>query len=104
MQIFLDDIRREDLLKNGAVNGVKDPKELKRYTKGLFDPRLSLYGYTTETVQMLLVPMIKTKKEALGSMGNDAPLACLSKFQPLIYEYFKQLFAQVTNPPIDPFR
>jgi uncharacterized protein YggT (Ycf19 family) len=37
-------------------------------------------------------------------MGNDAPLACLSKFQPLPYEYFKQLFAQVTNPPIDPFR
>ena len=37
-------------------------------------------------------------------MGNDAPLACLSEFQPLLYEYFKQLFAQVTNPPIDPFR
>lgn len=37
-------------------------------------------------------------------MGNDAPLACLSEFQPLVYDYFKQLFAQVTNPPIDPFR
>lgn len=37
-------------------------------------------------------------------MGNDAPLACLSEFQPLLYDYFKQLFAQVTNPPIDPFR
>lgn len=46
----------------------------------------------------------KNRKEALGSMGNDAPLACLSRFQPLPYEYFKQLFAQVTNPPIDPFR
>lgn len=44
------------------------------------------------------------RKEALGSMGNDAPLACLSEFQPLLYDYFKQLFAQVTNPPIDPFR
>jgi glutamate synthase (NADPH/NADH) len=44
------------------------------------------------------------RKEALGSMGNDAPLACLSLCQPLIYDYFKQLFAQVTNPPIDPFR
>lgn len=104
LQIFLDDIRREDLLKNGSTNGVTVPKELKKYTKGLFDPRLSLHGYTTETVQMLLIPMIKLKKEALGSMGNDAPLACLSKFQPVIYEYFKQLFAQVTNPPIDPFR
>ncbi len=37
-------------------------------------------------------------------MGNDAPLACVSEFDPLVYEYFKQLFAQVTNPPIDPFR
>lgn len=44
------------------------------------------------------------RKEALGSMGNDAPLACLSLYQPLLYDYFKQLFAQVTNPPIDPFR
>lgn len=101
----MDDIRREDLLKHGGtVNGVKPANELKKYTKGLFDPRLSLHGYTTETVQMLLIPMIKNKKEALGSMGNDAPLACLSKFQPLPYDYFKQLFAQVTNPPIDPFR
>ena len=44
------------------------------------------------------------RKEALGSMGNDASLACLSQFNPLLYDYFKQLFAQVTNPPIDPFR
>lgn len=44
------------------------------------------------------------RKEALGSMGNDTPLACLSEFNPLVYDYFKQLFAQVTNPPIDPFR
>ena len=44
------------------------------------------------------------RKEALGSMGNDVPLACLSKHNPRLFEYFKQLFAQVTNPPIDPFR
>ncbi|KAF4516910.1 hypothetical protein B566_EDAN007998 [Ephemera danica] len=68
------------------------------------DPRLALFGYTVETLTMLLMPMVQTMKEALGSMGNDAPLACLSLFQPLIYDYFKQLFAQVTNPPIDPFR
>lgn len=49
-------------------------------------------------------PQRISRKEALGSMGNDAPLACLSNFAPLVYEYFKQLFAQVTNPPIDPFR
>lgn len=68
------------------------------------DKRLTLFGYTTETINLLLVPMIKNEKEALGSMGNDAPLACLSLLQPLTYEYFKQLFAQITNPPIDPFR
>ena len=65
---------------------------------------LTLFGYTTETLQMLLVPMFQTAKEALGSMGNDAALACVSQQQPLVYDYFKQLFAQVTNPPIDPFR
>ena len=65
---------------------------------------MPVFGYTVETIQMLMIPMLKTKKEALGSMGNDAPLACLSGMQPLVYEYFKQLFAQVTNPPIDPFR
>jgi glutamate synthase (NADPH/NADH) len=48
--------------------------------------------------------MIIDKKEALGSMGNDAALACLSDYSPLLYSYFQQLFAQVTNPPIDPFR
>lgn len=44
------------------------------------------------------------RKEALGSMGNDAALACLSEYHPLLFNYFQQLFAQVTNPPIDPFR
>lgn len=66
--------------------------------------RLELFGYSSETLQMLLAPMAANGKEALGSMGNDAPLACLSNCQPLVYDYFKQLFAQVTNPPIDPFR
>ena len=75
---------------------------LERLWKG--DRRMPMFGYTIETIQMLMIPMLKTRKEALGSMGNDAPLACLSKYQPILYEYFKQLFAQVTNPPIDPFR
>ena len=70
------------------------------------DKRLALFGYTSETIDMLLKPMTDdaTHNEALGSMGNDAALACLSEFQPLLYDYFKQVFAQVTNPPIDPFR
>lgn len=102
----MDDIRRADIIMSGENNEKIQMNEsyLNKYQKGFFDPRLSLFGYTTETVNMLLIPMFKDKKEALGSMGNDAPLACLSNFQPLPYEYFKQLFAQVTNPPIDPFR
>lgn len=56
------------------------------------------------TTQLIDVPFELSSKEALGSMGNDAAFACLSKYQPLVYEYFKQLFAQVTNPPMDPFR
>ncbi|XP_076674514.1 uncharacterized protein LOC143372318 isoform X2 [Andrena cerasifolii] len=87
--------------KNG-VNDTNPVSVVNRVWGG--DKRLSLFGYTLETINLLLLPMMQSKKEALGSMGNDAPLACLSQFQPLIYDYFKQLFAQVTNPPIDPFR
>ncbi|XP_072178929.1 uncharacterized protein [Diadema setosum] len=68
------------------------------------DSRLPMFGYSVEHINMLLVPLVKNKKESLGSMGNDAPLACLSQRNPLVFEYFKQLFAQVTNPPIDPIR
>ncbi|KAH8193895.1 hypothetical protein TruAng_011937 [Truncatella angustata] len=68
------------------------------------DPLLLAFGYTHEQVSLLLAPMAQDEKEALGSMGNDAPLACLSQAPRLLYEYFRQLFAQVTNPPIDPIR
>lgn len=68
------------------------------------DPFLSAYGYSFEQVSLLLGPMAADSKEALGSMGNDAPLACLAQQPRLLYEYFRQLFAQVTNPPIDPIR
>jgi len=66
--------------------------------------RLKLFGYTVEALEMLLQPMAASSLEALGSMGNDLPLACLSLKQRNVFEYFKQLFAQVTNPPIDPIR
>ena len=66
--------------------------------------RLNMFGYTVETLDMLLFPMGVTGKEALGSMGNDAALAVMSNKPRLIFDYFKQLFAQVTNPPIDPIR
>lgn len=63
-----------------------------------------VYGYSEEELKKVLAPMILTGKEAIGSMGNDAPLAVLSNKSHLLYSYFKQLFAQVTNPPIDPIR
>jgi len=68
------------------------------------DAMLRAFGYSFEQVSLLLAPMASDEKEALGSMGNDAPLACLAQAPRLLYEYFRQLFAQVTNPPIDPIR
>ncbi len=66
--------------------------------------RQRAFGYTEEDLKMILAPMVATGQEPVGSMGADTPLACLSdKPQPL-FNYFKQLFAQVTNPPIDPIR
>ncbi|KAH7854688.1 hypothetical protein Vadar_016798 [Vaccinium darrowii] len=70
---------------------------------GLLAP-LKAFGYTVESLEMLLLPMAKDGDEALGSMGNDAPLAVMSNREKLTFEYFKQMFAQVTNPPIDPIR
>jgi glutamate synthase (NADPH/NADH) large chain len=66
--------------------------------------RQQAFGYTVEHIQMLLEPMGLLGQEALGSMGNDAALACLSDQPRLLSDYFKQLFAQVTNPPIDSIR
>ena len=68
------------------------------------DPKLLAFGYTIEQLHLLMLPMVNDGKEALGSMGNDAPLACMATQPRLIYDYFRQLFAQVTNPPIDPIR
>ncbi len=66
--------------------------------------RLRAFGYTVEHLHLLMLPMVKNGKEALGSMGNDSALAVLSDKPRLLFDYFKQLFAQVTNPPIDPIR
>lgn len=62
------------------------------------------FGYTLEDIKMLMAPMAATGEEAIGSMGTDTPLAVLSDRPQLLYNYFKQLFAQVTNPPIDSTR
>ncbi len=74
-----------------------------------FDPetllsRMQSFGYTTETMQFMLRPMIEQQRDPVGSMGNDSALAVLSDQPRLAYDYFKQLFAQVTNPPIDSIR
>lgn len=66
--------------------------------------KLNLFGYSSEKLEMLLLPMAVGGKEPLGSMGNDAALAVLSEYPRQVNDYFKQLFAQVTNPPIDPIR
>jgi len=66
--------------------------------------RMQAYGYTTETMQFMLLPLVAEMRDPLGSMGNDSALACLSDKSRMIYDYFKQLFAQITNPPIDSIR
>jgi len=71
--------------------------------KGLRQKQLA-FGYTAEELSLVLKPMFIEKKEPVGSMGDDTPLAVLSKRPRLLYSYLKQLFAQVTNPPIDPLR
>ncbi|KAL3524404.1 hypothetical protein ACH5RR_017238 [Cinchona calisaya] len=80
----------DDSMKNVGIHGLLAP--------------LKAFGYTVEALEMLLLPMAKDGVEALGSMGNDAPLAVMSNREKLTFEYFKQMFAQVTNPPIDPIR
>ncbi|XP_038993737.1 glutamate synthase [NADH], amyloplastic-like isoform X3 [Hibiscus syriacus] len=82
---------------------VDDDNIENRGIHGLLAP-LKAFGYTVEALEMLLLPMAKDGTEALGSMGNDTPLAVMSNREKLTFEYFKQMFAQVTNPPIDPIR
>jgi glutamate synthase domain-containing protein 2/glutamate synthase domain-containing protein 1/glutamate synthase domain-containing protein 3 len=66
--------------------------------------RQHAFGYTVEDIKMIIAPMARNGEEAIGSMGTDTPLACLSDKPQLLYNYFKQLFAQVTNPPLDAIR
>jgi glutamate synthase (NADPH) large chain len=86
---FLSDLPEED--------GTLELKE------SLLDTQQA-FGYTQEDIKFILQPMIENGEEGAGSMGNDAALPVLSEKPKLLYNYFKQLFAQVTNPPIDPIR
>ena len=69
-----------------------------------FETRMRIFGYTQEDLKTVILPMTNNGKEAMGSMGIDTPLAVLSERPQLLYNYFKQLFAQVTNPPLDGIR
>ncbi|MGE0110540.1 glutamate synthase-related protein [Aquabacterium sp.] len=73
------------------------------FSETLLD-RQQAFGFTQEDIKFLMAPMATNGEEATGSMGNDSPLAVLSDKNKPLYNYFKQLFAQVTNPPIDPIR
>ena len=66
--------------------------------------RQRAFGYTEEELRILITPMAKNAMEALGSMGTDSPIAALSEKPRLLFDYFSQLFAQVTNPPLDAIR
>ncbi len=82
------------------------PEPLTTYQPNLDTLRIrqQIFGYSQEDLKVLLTPMASQGQEPVGSMGNDTPLAVLSDRPQLLYNYFKQLFAQVTNPPIDPIR
>jgi len=88
-------IELKDLLLSDQSHGF-DPDSLL--------PRMQAFGYSTETMQFMLLPLVHEKRDPVGSMGNDSALAVLSDQPRMLYDYFKQLFAQVTNPPIDSIR
>jgi glutamate synthase domain-containing protein 2/glutamate synthase domain-containing protein 1/glutamate synthase domain-containing protein 3 len=87
-------VRLEDL--SPPVNRARLAEPLRK--------RQLAFGYSQDDMKVILAPLARNAEEAVGSMGNDLPLAVLSDRRPLLYAYFKQLFAQVTNPPIDSIR
>jgi glutamate synthase (NADPH/NADH) large chain len=86
------------------LRGLFDAPKLAQADSETLARKLRLFGYTREELKMILLPMALNAQEPVGSMGNDTPLAVLSSRPKLLFNYFKQLFAQVTNPAIDPLR
>ncbi|MDX9703536.1 MAG: glutamate synthase large subunit [Candidatus Auribacterota bacterium] len=124
-RIFLVDMEQKRIISDQEVKSrISRNKPYRKWLndnrielRGLFNPpkvakpdqqsiiiRQTLFGYTQEELDMILIPMALNGQEPVGSMGNDAPLAVLSDKPQLLFSYFKQLFAQVTNPAIDPYR
>lgn len=92
---------KENMIKLGDLVGTGETDQA---AVGDISPLLKAFGYTREDLKFIIKPMAQDGKEPVGSMGNDTPHACLSKKPQMLYSYFKQLFAQVTNPAIDPIR
>ncbi len=86
------------------ISNLPGPKVIPAFDGASLINRLRAFGYTTETISFMLIPMLIQQRDPVGSMGNDAALACLSDKPRMVYDYFRQLFAQVTNPPIDSIR
>ncbi len=86
------------------INDLPEPKKFHGLNEKTLLERQRAFGYTVEDLKILIKPMAATGIEATGSMGADTPLSVLSYHPQLLFTYFKQLFAQVTNPPIDPIR
>ena len=123
-RMFLVDTEEGRIVEDNEIKGkIARQKPYRRWLenrielRGLFQPaqpaevdrdklaqRLRAFGYTREDLLMLIGPMAANGQEPVGSMGTDTPLAVLSDQPKLLFSYFKQLFAQVTNPPIDPLR
>ncbi|MBI3716799.1 MAG: glutamate synthase subunit alpha, partial [Betaproteobacteria bacterium] len=85
------------------LDDLPEPAPAEKSAVSLLD-RQQAFGYTQEDLKIIMAPMAANGQEATGSMGNDSPLAVMSDKPRNLYHYFKQLFAQVTNPPIDPIR
>jgi glutamate synthase (NADPH/NADH) large chain len=86
------------------VNELSPSKQPQGFEPKTLIERMQAFGYTVETMQFMLLPMVRELRDPVGSMGNDSCLACLSDKPRMLYDYFKQLFAQVTNPAIDSIR
>jgi glutamate synthase (NADPH/NADH) large chain len=109
-----DDLKNEfadrqpyaEWLRDGRLElqDLRPSKEAHFFDEETLLARMKAFGYTVETMQFMLLPMVAEKRDPIGSMGNDSALACLSDQSRLLYDYFKQLFAQVTNPAIDSIR
>ena len=124
-KMFLVDTKRKRVIKDNEIKSVISRRKPYRHwleknrilLKGLLGAPRSLepdrgrvalaqraFGYTREDLRTIIAPMVTNSQEPVGSMGNDSSLAVLSRRPQLLFSYFKQLFAQVTNPPIDPYR